>query len=432
MPAEIPALHLHLLSPEKGLVILLFVSLLIAAGTDLFSQNYNIQAFTTREGISHNDVRAMAVDSSGFMWIATWDGLSRYDGYSFKNYFHKTNDSLSLPYFSVLNLQVDGADNLWLLTDDRKVAWYDRYNDNFRRVDHIPDNLPVSYQNISVDESGYLWLITEDSLIRYDFVNDAFDFFDITRYHSEVMVSNSNTAPTVSNPEQDRIWLVSDVVCEFKKYDGNMLELVNKYRIDAGNYPVFPDFNFTFNHRIWFSPSGRKWIFSNNGLFLLDENSGVFRKQRDLFPVDDFTGPGFFAWSEKNEGIFVLNRSENILYKIPPAQSQLVKRVFCQNKSVFWFSNNSFSGAPLGLNRVVFTPGWFKSYDIPLDINDIATVYAVTKDKYDRIWVGARGKYPLVRISPDGIVEKIRIDGIASSGTLPGISGFQQTPAYRG
>ena len=107
----------------------------------------------------------MAVDNSGFMWIAIWDGLSRYDGYTFKNYFHKTNVSLSLPYFSVQNLRVDRADNLWLLTDDRQVARYDRYADNFRRVYHIPGKLPVSYRNKSVDESGYLWLTAEGSLI---------------------------------------------------------------------------------------------------------------------------------------------------------------------------------------------------------------------------------------------------------------------------
>ena len=125
MPAEIPALHLHLLSRKKGLVLLVFVSLLTTAGTDLFSQNYNIQTFTTKEGISHNDVRAMAVDSLGFMWIATWDGLSRYDGYSFRNYFHKTNDSLSLPYFSVQNILVDGADNV-LISNTIEVDITDR------------------------------------------------------------------------------------------------------------------------------------------------------------------------------------------------------------------------------------------------------------------------------------------------------------------
>lgn len=428
MSSEIPSLNLHLLSLKKDLVLLLLVSLLASSGKDLFSQNYNIETFTTREGISHNDVRAMAVDSLGFMWIATWDGLSRYDGYSFRNYFHKTNDSLSLPYFSIQNLLIDGADNLWLLTDDRQVARYDRYNDNFLRVNHISGGLPVTYHNISVDQSGYLWLIREDSLIRYDFVNDRFDFFDISRYRSDVMLSYQNTTPIVSSTEQDRIWLVGDVVCEFSKHDGNRLELLKKYKIDAGSYPVFLDFSFIFNKNLWVSPTGRKWILSNYGLLLLDENSGIFRKPNKTISSDDFAGSGFLTWSEKNEGIFAYSRDERLLYKIPPEQSQLVKRVLYQNKSVLWFSNNSFSGSPIGLNRVVFTPGWFKSYDIPVGTNDIATVYAVTKDKYDRIWVGARGKYPLVRISPDGIVEKIRIDGIASPENFGAVRALLATP----
>ena len=98
-----------------------------------FAQQFNIQTFTTREGLSHNDVRAAAVDSSGFLWIATWDGLSRYDGYTFKNYFHKTDDSLSVPYFSILNIVVDGADNLWLLTDNKLVVRYDLVERHFQQ-----------------------------------------------------------------------------------------------------------------------------------------------------------------------------------------------------------------------------------------------------------------------------------------------------------
>lgn len=419
---------MHRLSRKKGLVILLFVSLFIAAGTDLFSQNYNIQTFTTKEGISHNDVRAMAVDSSGFMWIATWDGLSRYDGYSFKNYFHKTNDSLSLPYFSVQNLQVDGADNLWLLSDDRQVARYDRYYDNFRRVDHIPEKLPASYRNISVDESGYLWLIAEDSLIRYDFINDRFDFYDISLFCEELSVPLSITARNISIAGDNRIWLVGDYVCEFKKDSRNTLKLVNKYSIDTGVYPVFMDFNFNIQQRIWLAPNGRKWIFSNTGLFLLDEESGIFREYRDQFPADDFPGSGFLTWSSAKNGISLFNQKEKILHNIPPEKSQLVKGVFCQNKNVLWFSNNSFSGSPLGLNRVVFTPGWFKSYDIPVDINDISSVYSITKDKYDRLWVGARGKYPLVRISSDGIIEKIRTDGIPSPENFGAVRALLATP----
>jgi ligand-binding sensor domain-containing protein len=117
-----------------------FVSLLFLLSQTLIAQQFNIQTFSTRDGLSHNDVRSIAIDSSGFLWLATWDGLCRYDGYSFKNYYHKADDSLSIPYFSIYDVLVDAANNLWLMTDDRHVAKYDRDNDIFRLVNHIYDN----------------------------------------------------------------------------------------------------------------------------------------------------------------------------------------------------------------------------------------------------------------------------------------------------
>lgn len=408
----------------KGLAFMFSASLLLALCTQLFSQNYNIQTFTTREGLSHNDVRAMTADSSGFMWIATWDGLSRYDGYTFRNYFHNTNDSLSLPYFSVMDVQVDAGDNLWIITDDFQVARYDRYTDNFRKVDKIYKGLPSSYRSICVDESGYLWLVGIDTLLRFDFIKGKFDIYDISSFREELGVPNDSATPTVSNPEPDRIWVVSNYVCEFRIDDLDRMKLVTRYKIEDGSYPVYYDFPFVYNHRFIVSATGEKWIFSNAGLFLLDHKSGVFRKYRGEFPTGDFPGSGFLYWSSKDEGICLFDRKEKLLYRIPPEQGQLTKGVFCQNNRLVWFSNTSFSGSPLGLNRIVFTSGWFKSYNIPAGINDIPTVYSVRKDKFDRIWVGARGRYPLIRISPEGIVGNIEIRGIdipENSGTVRSI-----------
>ena len=58
-----------------------------------------------------------------------------------------------------------------------------------------------------------------------------------------------------------------------------------------------------------------------------------------------------------------------------------MKGIFCQNKNLVWFANNSNTGAALGLTRVVFTPDYFTDYDIPVEKNDVAAVYSITKDK---------------------------------------------------
>jgi len=44
------------------------------------------QAYTTAEGLPHNEIKKIVRDSRGFLWFCTGDGLARFDGYSFTNY----------------------------------------------------------------------------------------------------------------------------------------------------------------------------------------------------------------------------------------------------------------------------------------------------------------------------------------------------------
>ena len=44
-----------------------------------------IQHFGENEGFSATFVQHMIQDSRGYIWLATWDGLRRYDGYRFEN-----------------------------------------------------------------------------------------------------------------------------------------------------------------------------------------------------------------------------------------------------------------------------------------------------------------------------------------------------------
>ena len=129
--------------------------------TDIEAPNFNIRTFTTSDGLSHNNAREIAIDSTGFLWIATWDGLSRYNGYSFKNYYHQSDDSLSIPYFSVARVMVDGDNNLWIYTDHRHVSRYNRYDDTFTLIDHLNNNQPETSLCVDIDESGYFTGINE-------------------------------------------------------------------------------------------------------------------------------------------------------------------------------------------------------------------------------------------------------------------------------
>ncbi len=374
------------------------------------AQNFNITTFTTRDGLSHNNVKAVATDSSGYLWIATWDGLSRYDGYSFKNYYHDPNDSLSLPYFSVYDVMVDGGNNLWILTDIRTVAKYDRDNDIFTRVDYIYDSIPGSYISMSIDESGFLWLVCMDKVFRFDFRKNEFTKYDL--YDSsgtQESFSLTDYIYSVSVAGNNEIWLAGENVFEFEKSSGDDLILKKKYRVDRKSGLKENDFNYLYWYRIYHSGSGKKWIVSNGGLFLLDEEHGVFREFRDPFPSSDFRGNGYLCWSWYDDGLYIYDQQKARLSHIPHDICQLPRGVFCQNSNLVWFSNSSMTGASLGLNRVVFTPDYFNNYPLPANKNDIPAVYAITTDKQQRIWAGMRGKNQLFQITSDLKVTELQI-----------------------
>ena len=49
--------------------------------TTAAAQQYTFGSFTIEDGLSNNVVYATHQDSKGYLWIATHDGLNRYDGF---------------------------------------------------------------------------------------------------------------------------------------------------------------------------------------------------------------------------------------------------------------------------------------------------------------------------------------------------------------
>src|SRR6476619_3300967 len=72
------------------------VILIISCFTDLTTPSCAQPVFknyTVSDGLVSNYVRRIYKDSKGFLWIATWEGLSKYDGYQFTTY--NTSNGLS-------------------------------------------------------------------------------------------------------------------------------------------------------------------------------------------------------------------------------------------------------------------------------------------------------------------------------------------------
>ncbi|MBT1705580.1 ligand-binding sensor domain-containing protein, partial [Chryseosolibacter indicus] len=88
-------------------MIILILSLHPANGQDLSYRQY-----TVKDGLPGSTVYHALQDQNGFMWFATNQGVSRFDGKAFKNYSKKDG----LPDDEVLKLFVDRSNNVWLVS----------------------------------------------------------------------------------------------------------------------------------------------------------------------------------------------------------------------------------------------------------------------------------------------------------------------------
>ncbi len=110
------------------LCILVFMALSLA----LHGQYY--ESLTIENGLSQGFVSSIMQDQQGFIWIATTDGLNRYDGVRFKIFRHNPTEKYSLPDNRVKYLFEDSNGLIWVLTEDG-IACYDSQRERFISFD---------------------------------------------------------------------------------------------------------------------------------------------------------------------------------------------------------------------------------------------------------------------------------------------------------
>lgn len=91
----------------------LFIPFLLCSIQFVFSEGYSPSAkFTIYEGLSASDITSLLISPDEFLWIATTNGLNRFDGYNFKTYTTDPSDTNTLPNDKIKIIQCDELGNI--------------------------------------------------------------------------------------------------------------------------------------------------------------------------------------------------------------------------------------------------------------------------------------------------------------------------------
>jgi ligand-binding sensor domain-containing protein len=130
-----------------------------------------VRDITIANGLSQGMVFSMLQDRDGFVWIATKNGLNRYDGYNFKVYYKNPTQPFSISENTVTALFEDSHGRLWVGTNSQGINLLDRrtqrfYHANFETtsgLDSTQKTMNPSVSAISESPDGSIWLGTSNS-----------------------------------------------------------------------------------------------------------------------------------------------------------------------------------------------------------------------------------------------------------------------------
>lgn len=183
-----------------SLYICLSATILPYTSADGQERDIKFHHITVDDGLTSNTVNGVIRDSRGFIWIATENGVGRYDGYSLHNFRVEKADSLNISSNVTYVIFEDSHERLWV-GSEKGLDLYNRKLDRFDR--HFFQNIPV--KAIYQDRHARLWIGSDDGLYLFDDAREHFFKPFPEMFNPDDFVYN--TIPSIIEDRFGNLWI---------------------------------------------------------------------------------------------------------------------------------------------------------------------------------------------------------------------------------
>lgn len=360
----------------------------------------DIELYTIKNGLSQSTINRIAQDSLGFIWVATQDGLNRFDGYSFRVFRHDPDDSTSIADNYLTDLKADGQGKLWMFSN-QIVDCFDPVTEKATHYSQIlrqlPNWSPLDVINLfTAPINNLIFFSGQNGLIVLDPARKTAKRYQNQPENPRSLISNS--VSYVLEDNDGIIWVgTRKGLCQFNpgtqdfNYFSPAIEAKDKFK--EGNINV-----------IYIDKKNQMWLGGTSGLHQFDRMTSRYSLITSKLngAVLDSEHPVSGITEDDNGNLWLLTYGNGIKIYDPKLQklvavlnttdgmgklsSDFLNSVFRDKSGIIWVGTD---GA--GLNKIDSRKPKFSTISaLNYAISDPVTM-SVFEDADGLIWVGTFG-----------------------------------------
>jgi signal transduction histidine kinase/ligand-binding sensor domain-containing protein/DNA-binding response OmpR family regulator len=334
-------------------------------GTGKMPGNYQLTSWTTDNGLPQNTVNKIVQTGDGYIWLATNDGLVRFDGINFIVFNSKNFPQLQTNRITDIIESRDGS--LWIGTEGGGVTVKRKNSQNtvYTTSDGLAGNFIHTFFE---DKKRRMWIVTNKGL-------NYFKEGSLFTFTTGDGLSN-NLAYKVFEDSQHNLWIATedDVLNRFN--NGNVSHIpAERGGLWSYVHNIYEDRE----QNVWFSYPGRLGRFKDGTFTFIKIPLG--RLSPIVSMAEDHEGN---LWAVDNLGEFYhIKDGKPEIYPLPQLANKYRITLMVDREGLLWIGTSSS-----GLYRLRKVP--LAAYSVEHGLSHHLAL-SIHRDSNDIVWVGTNG-----------------------------------------
>ena len=368
-----------------------------------------LRVLTTKDGLPQSFVSGMAQDAAGFVWVATRNGLARYDGRQFNAFHYRRGDTTTLSSEVIISLATDTHNQIWIEHESGEIDCLSPRTQHLERIRRRPlfarHPMPFARRGWTVDTQGNLWgTQLKGGLWAYHWAQGT-----LRHYTKRQHGLPSDTIRGLLASQKGPLWLLSrQALSRFSPATGKSSSHRLPLPIPVDALPAEAEGTLPLHER----PNGELMWTQGGQLLVFSPTTGRFRQHG--FPSPNQT---WFQTAPDGQDYLI---TRNRLYRYDSVQGPVwvgevsgatAESILVDQAGLVWVGTNAGGIHQLDLrgpyfeqqpNQLGFFPDLFgqrfgislaQRFDWPLTesrFGELSYNVRATLDAHNRLWVGLR------------------------------------------